>query len=43
MSADPNDRRLILDVYAVRSLIPAYRAWGQMLLESELTADGYSR
>lgn len=33
-SADPEGRMMGLDVNAVRSLLPTYRAWGRMLLDA---------
>lgn len=32
--ADPQARLLMLDVHAVKSLLPTYRAWGRMLLDA---------
>jgi hypothetical protein len=34
-SAEPNERLLMLDVWAVRSLMETYRTWGQMLIDCE--------
>lgn len=31
-AASAADRKLMFDLYAVQSLVPLYRAWGQMLL-----------
>lgn len=33
-SGDPKERMLGLDVNAVKSLLPTYRAWGRMLLDA---------
>jgi len=33
-SPEPEERMLALDANAVKSLLPTYRAWGQMLLDA---------
>lgn len=37
-TADPRTRSLMLDVHAVKSLLPTYRAWGRMLLDADTTS-----
>lgn len=32
VSADPDERALAIDVNAIKSLMPTYRAWGRLLL-----------
>ena len=34
-SSDHKKRLLVLDVWAIRSLMPLYRTWGQMLCDAE--------
>ena len=38
-TADPRARLLMLDVHAVKSLLPTYRAWGRMLLDASAAAE----
>ena len=35
-SSDPRQIKLMLDVWAVRSLLPLYRSWGQTLIDAGL-------